>query len=146
MSATALVGQAPTILGSLTTLFTPPPSCTLAVAAAAPADSNSNSDGLLGGLGGLLGGRSGDGAGSVAFLGQTCTGGRPAVATTCWPSTTSGAPTPTAGSGGWGIYSPGIQCPVGYATACAATAGGATGWPMQFALRAGETAVGCCPR
>lgn len=133
MSATAIVGQVPTILGPLTTIFTPPPACTVAVG---------QGDGGLLGLG-LLGGGS---AGNFAFLGQSCKAGQPADAATCWPATTSGAPAPPKALGGWGVYSPGIDCPAGYATACSATAGGTSGWPLQFQLTAGETAVGCCPK
>lgn len=137
MSATAIVGLAPTILGPLTTVFTPPPACTVAVGSQV-------SDGGLLGLG-LLG--SSGPAGNFAFLGQTCSAGQPADATACWPATSAGAPPPPAPSmQGWGAYSPGVECPAGYATACAATAGGASGWPLQFRLTAGETAVGCCPR
>lgn len=131
MSATALVGLAPTVLGPLTTVFTPPPACTTAVGQAA--------GGLLG-LG-LLGS-----TGSVAFLGQSCSAGNPADAASCWPATTSGAPSPPQSIGSWGVYSPGIECPAGYASACSATAGGTSGWPLQFQLTAGETAIGCCPR
>jgi len=136
MSATALVGLAPTILGPLTTVFTPPPACTVAVGQV------DGGGGLLG-LGGLLGGGS---AGNFAFLGQGCSGGQPADAASCWPAPTGGAPQPPEDIGRWGVYSPGIECPAGYATACQATAGGASGWPLQFSLTAGETAVGCCPR
>ncbi|KAB5549501.1 hypothetical protein GE09DRAFT_1174419 [Coniochaeta sp. 2T2.1] len=132
MSATAIVGLVPTILGPLTTVFTPPPACTVAVGQV---------DGGLLGLG-LLGGGP---AGNFAFLGQTCNTGQPADATTCWPATSSGAPPAPSPLRGWGVYSPGIECPAGYATACSATAGGTSGWPLQFQLTAGETAVGCCP-
>ncbi|KAB5578850.1 hypothetical protein GE09DRAFT_1262110 [Coniochaeta sp. 2T2.1] len=133
MSATAaIVGLAPTILGPLTTVFTPPPACTVAVGQV---------DGGLLGLG-LLGGGP---AGNFAFLGQTCNAGQPADATTCWPAPSSGAPPAPSPLRGWGVYSPGIECPAGYATACSATAGGTSGWPLQFQLTAGETAVGCCP-
>lgn len=126
MSATAILGQAPTILGSLTTIFTPPPSCTVAVG-------HSDAGGLLGFLG--------DGN-NLGFLGQGCRSGRPTDDLACWPSMA----TSVTAAPGWGVYSPGIECPAGYATACSATAGGSTGWPMQFELRSGETAIGCCPR
>ncbi|KAK3938459.1 proline-rich receptor-like protein kinase PERK2 [Diplogelasinospora grovesii] len=133
MSSTAvLVGQAPTNLGPLTTTFTPPAVCTVAVGAA-------TTDGGLLGLG-LLGGSSA--IGDIARLGQTCSAGGTAVdAAACWPPTSKGAAT------GNGFYSPGLDCPVGYATACSATggSGGSSGWPVQFKLLDGETAVGCCP-
>ncbi|KAK0630349.1 UV radiation resistance protein and autophagy-related subunit 14-domain-containing protein [Bombardia bombarda] len=135
MSATVIVGQAPINLGPLTTTFIPPPSCTVAVGAV---DSGPLGLGLLG--------RPID---NVAVLGQTCTRGRPVDATSCWPPTSSGALSisKSASLGGRGFYSPGVHCPAGYATACSATggSGGGSGWPVQFKLLAGETAVGCCP-
>ncbi|KAK3382143.1 hypothetical protein B0T24DRAFT_517498 [Lasiosphaeria ovina] len=133
MSATILVGQAPTVLGPLTTTFTPPAACTVGV--------GSVDAGLLG-LG-LLGGS----AANIAYLGQTCVRGKAVDATSCWPPTSSGAEAKSAPLGGWGYYSPGLHCPIGYATACSATggSGGASGWPVQFKLLDGETAVGCCP-
>jgi len=133
MSATVLVDQAPVNLGPLTAVFTPPPACTVAV--------GQTGGGLLG-LG-LLGG----GLGDVALLGQECNGGNPIDATSCWPPVSAGvaAPTPL---GGWGFYSPGLECPAGHAAACTATggAGGNSQWPVQFKLLDGETAIGCCPR
>ncbi|KAK3341913.1 hypothetical protein B0T25DRAFT_355911 [Lasiosphaeria hispida] len=132
MSTTVLVGQAPTNLGPLTTTFTPPAACTVAVGA------------VDGGLLGLLGGA----VPSIAFLGQSCSRGKGVDATTCWPPTSSGAQARSAPPlNGWGFYSPGVHCPAGYATACSATggSGGGSGWPVQFKLLDGETAVGCCP-
>ncbi|KAK4646952.1 uncharacterized protein QC761_100190 [Podospora bellae-mahoneyi] len=133
MSATVLIGQAPTNLGPLTTTFTPPPECTVAVGA-----------GRGGFLGDLFGG--GDDK-SIAYLGQACSRNRAVDDTACWPATSEGAESKKAPLNGWGFYSPGLHCPVGYATACAATggSGGGSGWPVQFRLLAGETAVGCCP-
>lgn len=80
--------------------------------------------------------------------GQTCT---TALArgymgnTECWPPR-SGSSIPTATSG-WGVYSPGIECPVGYVSACAATGSAVTGnaFSFRFSLSAAETAIGCCP-
>ncbi|ETS80911.1 hypothetical protein PFICI_08440 [Pestalotiopsis fici W106-1] len=46
---------------------------------------------------------------------------------------------------GWGFYSPGIACPQGYTTAAMATAGGSTGWGLEYSLTDGETAAACCP-
>ena len=46
---------------------------------------------------------------------------------------------------GWGFYSPGIQCPSGYATSCVATEGVVGGFNFQFGLLPSETAIGCCP-
>lgn len=124
-SSSAITGQARTILGPLTTTFTQPPSCTVAVAAQ-------------------------DGNGLLGFLAHTCAlpqENRLGLDdTSCWPSTSSGAATPTVPLQGWGFYSPGTICPTGYASACSATGGGSSGWPVQFKLQQGETAVGCCPR
>jgi len=132
MSST-LIGQAPTNLGPLTTTFTPPAACTVAVGAG------------RGGLAGLFGF---GGDEDVAFLGQACSRGKAFDDTACWPETSKGAEKKEAPLSGWGFYSPGLHCPVGYATACSATggSGGGSGWPVQFKLRDGETAVGCCPR
>lgn len=117
----ALTGQAPTNLGPLTAKFTPPPECTVAVAACKTCDS--------------------------AILSQGCDAASgPVDATSCWPPTSSGAPKASGSLHGWGYYSPGISCPVGYASACTATAGGDNEWPVQFQLGDAETAVGCCPR
>lgn len=123
-SASALVNQDRTILGPLTTTFTPPASCTLA------ATSGGNDD--------LQG-----------YLARTCDGILGAYdAAACWPSTSKGAPSPSPSFAGWGFYSPGVACPAGYATACLATGGksGTSDWDVQFTLSAGETAAGCCPR
>lgn len=131
MSATVLADQAPVNLGPLTSVFIPPPECTVAV--------GQTGGGLLG-LG-LLGGDLGD----VAQLGQACDGGKPVDAKSCRPPAADGviAPTPL---GAWGFYSPGLECPAGHAAACTATAGGKADWPVQFKLQDGETAIGCCPR
>lgn len=63
----------------------------------------------------------------------------------CWPGTTAGAAYPDTPFSGWGFYSPGLACPAGHSSACTATASREADWPVQFALEAGETAVGCCP-
>ncbi|KAK3392721.1 hypothetical protein B0H63DRAFT_461 [Podospora didyma] len=133
MSAPTLIGQAPINLGPLTTTFTPPPACATAVGVA---------EGGLLGLG-LLGGP----LANTAYLGQACSRGKAVDATTCWPPASSGAESKSAPLSGWGFYSPGLHCPIGYATACSATggSGGGSGWPVQFKLLDGETAVGCCP-
>ncbi|KAL2256388.1 hypothetical protein VTK26DRAFT_1747 [Humicola hyalothermophila] len=130
MSATARTGEAPTNLGPLTTTFTPPPACTVAVGP---------------GRGGFLGIGAKDK--DYAYLGQTCSRGKIVDATTCWPEPSKGAEGGDPPLHGWGFYSPGLHCPVGYATACSATggSGGKSEWPVQFRLRDGETAVGCCP-
>jgi hypothetical protein len=66
--------------------------------------------------------------------------------TDCWPPRASFVTTPIPPLTGWGFYSPGIICPTGMIQACTATYGGASGWPVQFGLTEGETAIGCCPR
>ncbi len=64
----------------------------------------------------------------------------------CWPPRTSGAPPPAGGLHGWGFYSPAFSCPVGYTTACAATATVTSGsFSFQFPPLGVETAIGCCP-
>ncbi|KAM7183000.1 proline-rich receptor-like protein kinase PERK2 [Rhypophila sp. PSN 637] len=125
---TAFTGQAPIYLGPLTTTFTPPPACTTVIGE------------FEGGFLGLF-----KNPKPFAFRGMSCSKGEPADATSCWPPISSGAPISQGPLKG--IYSPGVECPVGYATACSATAGGPkpTNWDMQFQLAAGETAVGCCP-
>lgn len=63
----------------------------------------------------------------------------------CWPPRTTGVPDQTWPVGGWGFYSPGLECPAGYTSACQAVHGGKSDWEIQFTLRPQETAVGCCP-
>ena len=115
----ALTNKSRVILGPLTTVFTPPAPCTIAVGLCATCD--------------------------VAWLGQTC--GPTAVQddTGCWPPTTEGAPEPTAPLYGWGFFSPGLECPAGYTSACTAISGQATSWRVQYQMEAEETFVGCCP-
>ena len=105
-------------LGPLTTVFTPPSRCT---------------------------------ANLGQSQGQTCilSGG---VATSvddpsCWPSVTI-TPAPTAQPlQGWGYYSPGLECPSDYFTACLYDGDSdfANYWTFQFPPQPSETAVGCCP-
>lgn len=64
----------------------------------------------------------------------------------CWPERSNNDLTTGFAFNGWGIYSPGIHCPDGYTTACAATAGIDGGFPFQYSLEKSETAIGCCPR
>lgn len=89
---------------------------------------------------------------SIAYLAQTCLPS-PTYAYednfNCWPPRSS-APgstiaTPAGALLGWGLYSPGLVCPAGMTSACSATGGGSSGWPVQYTLLEGETAVGCCP-
>ncbi|KAE9372012.1 hypothetical protein N431DRAFT_407864 [Stipitochalara longipes BDJ] len=65
--------------------------------------------------------------------------------TDCWPPRSSFASTPVPPLAGWGFYSPGLDCPYGMTPACSATGGGTSGWSVQYGLLAKETAVGCCP-
>ncbi|KAF3025101.1 hypothetical protein E8E14_014591 [Neopestalotiopsis sp. 37M] len=51
----------------------------------------------------------------------------------CWPARASSVSTGVA-LNGWGFYSPGIQCPSGYATSCIATEGVVGGFNFQFGL------------
>ncbi|KAK0636763.1 hypothetical protein B0T17DRAFT_477890, partial [Bombardia bombarda] len=119
-SMSIILNQSRVILGPLTTTFVPPPACTVAVGACKTCN--------------------------VAWLGQECVATGAQDNTDCWPTTTEGALAPEPTLYGWGFYSPGLMCPQGYASACSATAGSAgAGWPLQFKLTAGETAVGCCP-
>lgn len=113
------VYQTRNILGPLTTVFTAPEECTFA---------------------GIVGD-----ALTLAYRAQTCAGERLEDASACWPQATAAAPLNSPPYNGWGFYSPGISCPAGHTSACFATQGSHTGWDMQFAMDAGETAVGCCP-
>jgi hypothetical protein len=64
----------------------------------------------------------------------------------CWPPrTTSGSISTGAALNGWGIYSPGVSCPVGYNTACSAMGTTIGGFQFQFPVSADETGIGCCP-
>lgn len=122
------------VLGPLTTVFTPDPTCVTPMAGYCKSQS------------------------CVAWEGQVCTA-LPRWNNTfgamdqssCWPPYTSGAVTTdvavTGYLGGWGFYSPGLSCPAGSTSACTATADNPTGgdFTFQFPLTAGETAVGCCP-
>ncbi|OIW22988.1 hypothetical protein CONLIGDRAFT_145872 [Coniochaeta ligniaria NRRL 30616] len=63
----------------------------------------------------------------------------------CWPPRDAENLSSGVAVMGWGFYSPGLECPIGYATACASTVGVDSGFPFQFSLLPSETAVGCCP-
>lgn len=120
-----------TIIGPLESTFTPPPACSILVAKCATCTN--------------------------AWQGQSCYSinssdeGAEDQAS-CWPPAT--VTTPPAPLAGWGFYSPGLNCPIGYTSACTAIsqAQGSslsvsliTPFAFQYALNAGETAVGCCP-
>ncbi|KAK7992340.1 hypothetical protein PG996_012644 [Apiospora saccharicola] len=107
-----------TVLGPLTTEFTPNPTCTTAIAN--PCDE----------------------ATCIAWMGQTCgltsNAYRVWDQSSCWPPTTTGARTvnvlSAGGLEGWGLYSPGLSCPVGHYGACTKTAsdGEGEGFAFQF--------------
>ncbi|KAI5455597.1 hypothetical protein BGZ63DRAFT_397991 [Mariannaea sp. PMI_226] len=82
---------------------------------------------------------------NLGWLGQVCKDGQITDDQACWPPTSSGVPETKGALGGWGIYSPGIICPSGYVEIATATYGGQSNFNFQFALRKGETALGCCP-
>ncbi|KAI8663117.1 ADH-N domain-containing protein [Fusarium sp. Ph1] len=117
--ASAITSQPRTILGPLTTTFTQPSSCRDLVGLCETCH--------------------------AAFQGQSCGQMGAQDNPSCWPPTSAGAPSPTHPLRGWGIYSPGIVCPSGHTSACTAIAGGNSEWLVQFSMKAGETAVGCCP-
>ncbi|KAK0721869.1 hypothetical protein B0T26DRAFT_643555 [Lasiosphaeria miniovina] len=116
-----VAGQDRVNLGPLTQVFTPPFDC----APLFPACTTCN----------------------FGWKGQECGPDGVRDATSCWPPTSQGIPAPTGALFGWGFYSPGVHCPAGYTSACTATAGPKTtsqGWPVQFVMEKGETAIGCC--
>ncbi|KAG7287232.1 hypothetical protein NEMBOFW57_006738 [Staphylotrichum longicolle] len=115
----ALVNNERVILGPLTTVFTPPAPCNIAIGLCATCD--------------------------VAWWGQTCGPKTVHDDQSCWPATTTGVPDPGLPLYGWGFYSPGLNCPAGYTSACSATAGSTSNWKVQFKMEAEETFIGCCP-
>lgn len=87
----------------------------------------------------------------IAWQGQTCSD-NPNNAqgvqdnVDCWPPRTeNSAITTNVALLGWGVYSPGLSCPVGYNTACSATGTTIGGYKFQFPVTGKETGVGCCP-
>ncbi|KAK7421991.1 hypothetical protein QQZ08_009712 [Neonectria magnoliae] len=63
----------------------------------------------------------------------------------CWPPRDNDALETGVALGGWGFYSPGLECPDGYATKCVATGSVDGGFDFQFSVLRSETAIGCCP-
>lgn len=65
----------------------------------------------------------------------------------CWPPMDPdfNLPVPAPPFSGWGFYSPGLECPTGYTSACTAIEGLRPDWDIEFVLDPGETAIGCCP-
>lgn len=128
MTGTGPTNQLRTILGPLTTTYTPPLSCTVQV----------QSSGSLFGVNNQVN--------NLAYQAQRCFGANEYTDNTaCWPPATVTAPSPVGTLATWGFYSPGLVCPIGMTTACYATGGGSSGWQVEFSLLAQETAAGCCP-
>ncbi|KAF7562460.1 hypothetical protein G7046_g1683 [Stylonectria norvegica] len=63
----------------------------------------------------------------------------------CWPPRANTGISTGVALGGWGFYSPGLECPVGYATSCVATGSVDGGFDFQFSVLKSETGIGCCP-
>jgi hypothetical protein len=110
-----------TLLGPLTTVWTPPAVCSYAMVLCETC--------------------------TTAWQAQTCNPSSNAHDfTDCWPPRASYATADPGVMMGWGFYSPGLACPIGYATVAQATAGGAMGWNVEYSMLPGETAAACCPR
>ncbi|KAI1769039.1 hypothetical protein GGR53DRAFT_461829 [Hypoxylon sp. FL1150] len=111
------------ILGPLTTTWTPPPACTVVVAACSTC--------------------------TYGWAAQSCPGTSSVTDDpSCWPPRMSGAYTPPASNPllAWGIYTPGSICPQGYSAACSYDGGARTGdFEFDFSPRKTETVNGCCP-
>lgn len=114
-----------TLLGPLTTAWSQPASCSIFYAA------NSDSDDSL----------SGQRCVNVDRDGFGDTEEDP----DCWPPRMRGVKDHGLPLYGWGFYSPGLECPIGYTSACTAISGGQQ-WQVQFEPGPRETAVGCCPK
>ncbi|KAH6989916.1 hypothetical protein EDB80DRAFT_781752 [Ilyonectria destructans] len=114
-----------TLLGPLTTAWSQPASCSIFYAA------NSDSDDSL--------------------SGQRCVNvdrddlGQTEEDPDCWPPRMRGVKDHDLPLYGWGFYSPGLECPIGYTSACTAISGGQQ-WQVQFEPGPKETALGCCPK
>lgn len=118
-----------TNFGPLTTVFTPAPSCSLALS---------------------------DQVESVAWRAQSCsisidsyltfTDTLLAYDTSCFPSSTrSYTSLSDVGILVWGVYSPGLFCPAGYEKRCEGYPGSTDVFEFQFPVTGSETAAGCCP-
>ncbi|KAJ9150231.1 hypothetical protein NKR23_g3717 [Pleurostoma richardsiae] len=109
-----------TLLGPLTTTWTPPAVCSYAMALCATC--------------------------TTVWQAQTCNPSSKAHDwTDCWPPRWSSVTTDPGVMMGWGLYSPAYACPAGYTTAASATAGGSSGWDVEYSMETGETALACCP-
>jgi hypothetical protein len=112
--------ESTTNLGPLTTTWTPPAGCSVHVAACSTC-----------GLG---------------WQAQSCYGGTSVWDDKeCWPPRTAGVDK-VRPLMAWGIYSPGLICPSGYATACSYDGNKRTSdFNFLYKPKETETAVGCCP-
>ncbi|KAI0134063.1 hypothetical protein BJ170DRAFT_183415 [Xylariales sp. AK1849] len=110
-----------TLLGPLTTTWTPPASCTVAMAACSTCTSG--------------------------WLAQKCYSSNSVIdEASCWPPRSAGVADKIAPLMAWGVYSPGLECPSGYATACSYDGSKNTGdFEFLFRPETTETAIGCCP-
>ncbi|KAH7025001.1 uncharacterized protein B0I36DRAFT_387393 [Microdochium trichocladiopsis] len=108
------------ILGELTTTWTPPSQCAVAVAQCSTC--------------------------ALAWQAQECPGGTSVQDDAgCWPPRTRNVATPVPLMD-WGVYSPGIACPAGYTTACTHDGSKQRGdFSFHWRPQSSETAVGCCP-
>ena len=135
-----------TILGPLTTVFTPPSRCTSLFQPFV--DQDEISDLVLS---------------TVAWQAATCSSSSFFKSSTglgvlendldCWPPTLQSSSIDD--FSGAGIYSPGLFCPRDYITACTALKNATTStsanngpenFTFQYPLLPEETAAGCCPR
>lgn len=122
-STTTVSSLVRTVLGPLTTVFTPPPSCSRVFF-------GSLTDITYGPL-------------SAGWQAQSCAGtaGWPRnfqLDASCWPPgmpAFASVPWPN-----WAVYSPGRLCPAGYTKAWMGTTG-----IGDLPVAAGETVIGCCP-
>lgn len=114
-----------TVLGPLTSIWTPPASCSVPIADGPYTDE----------------GR------TAAYRDQTCaTAASSGIydASQCWPPTAASAAAATPPFLARGFYSPGLVCPSGYSSACTAVGGSAvSGWTPEYTVAPMETAVGC---
>ena len=131
-----------TVLGSLTTTFTPAPSC---FSLFQPLDDRGLFDTLP--------------LPSVALQAVTCASDEFLTSDmvddkNCFPPVTTSVSSDN-GFLNQGLYSPGLICPSGYTTACSAlpakakstaTLNGAENFHFVYSRLPSETAVGCCPR
>ncbi|KAK8218986.1 hypothetical protein IWZ01DRAFT_479544 [Phyllosticta capitalensis] len=128
-----------TLLGDLTTTFTPPSDCQNAFYVLSTLErSTTISDTTT----------IWTSTSAFARRAKMCSNSGIADTSTCWPHATESPPYNE--FSGWGFYSPGFFCPWGYSTACASVAGLSSYstyslYSFGFAPRPGDTIAGCCP-